>query len=139
MAGMKERQGEIVKRMGLAVLMATLTPTAFAHGRYIEVWNPPEARVSAPHKTAGSHKTAFHRHGGAHAARIHAHRIPATAPVAAPASTPKLMANQHHAQDNAPAPTPATTPDVTDIPRQITPEGNVLRVSSKGASAEIAR
>ncbi|CAH2806985.1 MAG: hypothetical protein CPDRYMAC_6402 [uncultured Paraburkholderia sp.] len=126
-----------MKRMGLAVLMATLTPTAFAHGRYIEVWNPPEARASAPHKIAGSHKTAFHRHGGTHAARIHARRIPASAPIVAPttapASSPKLMANQHRTQDIAPAPAtaPATAPDMTDIPRQITPEGNVLRVSSR--------
>jgi hypothetical protein len=30
-------------------------------------------------------------------------------------------------------------PDMSNIPRQITPEGNVLRVTSRGATAEVSR
>jgi hypothetical protein len=42
-----------VKRIGLAVLMATLTPAVYAAG-YTEVCNPPEARATAPHRVGGS-------------------------------------------------------------------------------------
>jgi hypothetical protein len=52
-----------------------------------------------------------------------------------PTWSPSLMAKQRHMQEAV----PATEPDMSDIPRQITPEGNVLRVTAHGASAEVAR
>jgi hypothetical protein len=121
------RQGEIVKRIGLALLTATLAPAAFATGGYSEMWNPPEARATAPHRVNAAHKLAVHRHVVAHAVKVHARR--------APTSAPGLMAKQSKMHKTL----PTGEPDMSQIPRQITPEGNVLRVTGRGASAEVAR
>jgi hypothetical protein len=34
---------------------------------------------------------------------------------------------------------PVHAPDMSEIPRQITPEGNVLRVDARGMTAEVTR
>lgn len=115
-----------MKRAGLALLVATFAPAAFAAGGYSEVWNPPEARASAPHRVSAAHNQATRRHVAPHAVKVHARR--------APASTTRLMA-RHHIQEVV----PTNEPDMSDIPRQITPEGNVLRVSSRGFSAKVGR
>lgn len=115
-----------MKRIGLAVLLATLTPAVYAAG-YTEVWNPPEARATAPHRVGGAHKLAVHRPVVAHAVNVHARRTPTLAP--------RLLAKQSHAQKIV----PADEPDMSEIPRQFTPEGNVLRVDSRGMSAEVTR
>lgn len=116
-----------MKSIGLAVLMAALTPAVYAAG-YTEVWNPPEARATAPHRVGGAaHKLAVHRPVAAHAVKVHARRTPTSAP--------RLLAKQSHIQKTA----PADEPDMSEIPRQLTPEGNVLRVDSRGMSAEVTR
>ncbi len=118
-----------MKRFGLAVLLATLAPAAFATGGYTEVWNPPEARATMPRKTRTAHNTAIARHVTPHAVKVHAHAR------RNPASAAKLMAKQGNMQRAV----PANEPDTSDIPRQITPEGNVLRVNSRGMVAEVTR
>lgn len=115
-----------MKSIGLAVLMVALTPTVYAAG-YIEVWNPPEARATAPHRVGAARVPAVHRHVVAHAVKVHARRTPTSAP--------RLLAKQSHIQKTA----PADEPDMSEIPRQLTPEGNVLRVDSRGMSAEVTR
>ncbi|MGF6410059.1 hypothetical protein OKW37_001729 [Paraburkholderia sp. MM5482-R2] len=107
-------------------MMATLAPTVFAAGTYTEVWNPPEARACAPRHVKTTHKLAVHRHVVSHTVKVHA-RLTPTAP-------PKLMAKQRHLQEAV----PANEPDTSDIPRQITPEGNVLRVTARGAFAVVS-
>ncbi len=116
-----------MKRIGLAVLMAALAPAAFAAGTYSEVWNPTESRATAPHRVSATHKLSVHRHIVPHAVKVHARRGPTFAP--------KLMAKQSHMQNVA----PAEKPDMSEIPRQITPEGNVLRVSTRATAAEVTR
>jgi len=116
-----------VKRIGLAVLMATLTAAGHATGTYTEVWNPPEACAAAPHRVSVAHKLAVHRHVASRAVKVHAMRMPTSAP--------KLVAKQNNMQTTV----PADEPDVSEIPRQITPEGNVLRVDSRGNSPEVNR
>lgn len=116
-----------MKRIGLALLTATLAPAAFAAGTYSEVWNPPEARATAPHRVSAAHKLAAHRHVVPHAVKVQARR--------SPTSAPKLMAKQRHMQEVV----PANEPDMSEIPRQLTPEGNVLRVDSRDMSAEVTR
>jgi hypothetical protein len=123
----KGRHGELVKRIGLAVLMMTLAPAALSAGTYREVWNPPEARATAPHRVGAAHKLAVHRHVVAHAVKVHARR--------APTSAPGLTAKQSKMHKTL----PTGEPDMSEIRRQITPEGNVLRVTGRGASAEVAR
>ncbi|MGF6773950.1 hypothetical protein P3T18_006464 [Paraburkholderia sp. GAS199] len=116
-----------MKQIGLALMIAALSPVAFAAGSYTEVWNPPEARAAAPRRPGNLHRLATHRHASAHTVKFHARR--------APASAPKLMVKQNRMQDAA----PSTEPDMSDIPRQITPEGNVLRVTTHGATAQVTR
>lgn len=116
-----------MKRIGLTVLMAMLTAAVHATGTYTEVWNPPEARAAAPHKVSAAHKLADHRHVASRAVKVHARRMPRSAP--------KLMAKQNNMQETV----PTDEPDVSEIPRQITPEGNVLRVDSRGNSPEVIR
>jgi hypothetical protein len=118
-------QGEHVRRIGLAVLMTTLAPAVYAAGAYTEVWNPPEARATAPHRVSAAHKLAVHRHVVPHAVKVHARRTPISAP--------KLVAKQNYVQKVL----PTDEPDMSEIPRQLTPEGNVLRVDSRGISAEV--
>ena len=115
-----------MKSIGLAVLMATLTPAVYAAG-YTEVWNPPESRATAPHRVDAARKLAVHRHVVAHAVKVHARHTPASAP--------RLLAKQSHIQKTE----PTDEPDMSEIPRQLTPEGNVLRVDSRGMSAEVTR
>lgn len=116
-----------MKRIGLALLVATAAPSAFAVGTYTEIWNPPEARGTTPQHVKAAHKLASHRHAVPHAVKVHAHRVPTPAP--------SLMAKQPRMLEVA----PANGPDTSDIPRQITPEGNVLRVTARGAEAKVAR
>jgi transcriptional regulator with XRE-family HTH domain len=126
MAGTNSQQGEFVKAVGLAVLMATFTPAAFAAG-YKEVWNPPEARATAPHRVTDAHKLAAHRDVVPHTVKVHARR--------ATPSAPKLVAKQSKMQKTV----PAREPDMSEIPRQLTPEGNVLRVDAHDSYVKVAR
>ncbi|WMY11253.1 hypothetical protein [Paraburkholderia phenoliruptrix] len=121
------RQGEIVRRLGLALLTAVLAPTAFGAGKYSEVWNPPEARATAPNTATALHKLAVRRHVALHAKKVNSR------PTSASAS--KLVAKQ----GNAPRTSPKDQPDMSEIPRQVTPEGNVLRVRGHALSAHVVR
>ena len=126
-AGTRTRQGKIVRKLGLALLTATLAPAAFGAGTYSEVWNPPEARASAPHSVATAHKLAVRRHVIPHARKVYSRHTSATAP--------RLDAKQANMARTLPRGEPATS----EIPRQITPEGNVLRVTGRAASARVMR
>ncbi|CAE6726968.1 hypothetical protein R69927_01039 [Paraburkholderia domus] len=116
-----------MKRIGLAVLMTALAPVAYAAGGYTEVWNPPEARATAPHRVGAAHKLAVQRHVAPHAVKVHARR--------APMSSVKLVVKQSHIQQAV----PTAEPEMLEIPRQLTPEGNILRVDSRSISAEVTR
>jgi hypothetical protein len=108
-------------------MMATLAPGAFASGSYTEVWNPPEARATAPRHVRVALKSASHRHRVLHPVKVHARHQPTV--------TPNLMATHRHVEE----PAPVREPDMSNIPRQITPEGNVLRVTTHGATVEVSR
>ena len=126
-AAARIRQGEIVRKLGLALLTAAFAPAAFGAGTYSEVWNPPEARATAPHRAGTSHRLAVRRHVALHAKRVHSPRAIATAP--------RLVAKQGNAQKTL----RKDEPDMSEIPRQTTPEGNVLRVKGHAASAHVVR
>lgn len=108
-------------------LVLTVASSALADGKYVEVWNPPEARATAPHRVSAAHKLAVHRHIVPHAVKVHARRALRFAP--------KLMAKQGHMQHAV----PADTPGMSETPRQMTPEGNVLRVTARGTAGEVTR
>lgn len=111
--------------LGVSAMLFAVASTAMAGEHYVEIWNPPEARASMPHHAVAGRRLANGRHATVHAVTMHARRTPAP--------NAKLAAARTDADAREKA--PAHTPDVSEIPRQITPEGNVLRVDSRGAAA----
>lgn len=97
----------------------------FAGARYVEVWNPPEARVDTqrvqPARKAPKHRRASMRTGRT--------QLPSRSVAAAPGPKASVAAVGHRTGE----------PRYDDIPRQITPEGNVLRVGGRGAEVEVER
>jgi hypothetical protein len=126
MAPATKQQGKLVRKIAQLIALMALAPSAYAAGSYVEVWNPPEAQASAPHHINAVHKAATHRHGATHAIKVHARRP--SVPVA-------RLATKTTRRENV----PAHAPDMSEIPRQITPEGNVLRVGSRSMSAGVMR
>ncbi|HEX7682412.1 MAG TPA: hypothetical protein VF446_02570 [Trinickia sp.] len=112
----------------LCVMLLAGSSIAYAGEHYREVWNPPEAR----HATHASH---------------HANRKPAAHPVSAKRSAkakpPHVAARVHkparRQRKEARAASENAVPQAWDRPPVYTPEGNVLRVDSRGAIPEIAR
>ena len=102
---------------GCVLLLLGFTSSAFATQEYKEIWNPPEARRPSLEHPVTAHRSAKHSGGVQHIAKARVHRAPA----------PKLAMK------------PGNTRDFSDIPRQITPEGNVLRVDSRNTAAEVTR
>ncbi|MGF6774910.1 hypothetical protein P3T21_000097 [Paraburkholderia sp. GAS334] len=119
-----------MKILGCALLLLGFTSSAFATGVYKEIWNPPEARGIPLHRTT-SHKQIKHTRNMPRLVKARTPRAPMTTPA------PTLTMKRHTASTGVTAKTPE--PDLSDIPRQITPEGNILRVDSRDAAAEVSR
>jgi hypothetical protein len=115
-----------VKLVGCGLLLLACTSSAFAGEHYIEIWNPPEARGGLL-QGAGAPKSLTHKRRVPHLVKARAHRMPTTAT--------KLAVKQGVAG----AGTRRITPDVSEIPRLITPEGNVLRVDARDSHVEVVR
>jgi hypothetical protein len=108
-----------------AIGLLAATP-AFASGQYHELWNPPEARGGNVNHVQIASRSPVRRRVSAHNYRHHVHR-----PVVAAASVP---------QSPVRAPTHQSSRlTFNDIPRQITPEGNILRVAGAHASGKVER
>lgn len=158
----------MVRLFGCGLLALSVASTGWAAEHYVEVWNPPEARTPAAHaadartptartggsadshaggKTAEKHASAQtkasvkpHKRRVAQAVKATPHRPPAAAadapaaprPVAQPAPG-RLIVMQPAAPDTQHA------LGFSDIPRQYTPDGNVLRVGTGSRSAEVTR
>lgn len=113
----------MANRLLLGLVITALTSVASAGEHYVEVWNPPEVRDNVPAVTAHVRKPLKKRHVSIKAlSSTAAHPV-----VKAPATKQSATAKQ---VDIPPA--------FDDIPRQITPEGNILRVSRGPASASAA-
>lgn len=116
----------MLRFLGIGTVLLTVASTVSAGERYQEVWNPPEARGAMCHvKTARKHPK--HQHAAPHTVKIRS--LQTSPPVA------KLASKQH----SSPETLRAKARDMIDIPRQITPEGNILRVNSRGASVQVTR
>ncbi|KWE16431.1 hypothetical protein WL74_03265 [Burkholderia cepacia] len=150
----------VVRLFGCGLLALTFASTGRAAEHYVEVWNPPEARQPAARtpaahtgadaragKSVEKHANATpkaavkpHKRRVAQAVKAGSHRPPATAaetpaaprPVAQPAPG-RLTVMQPAAPDAQHA------LNYSDIPRQYTPDGNVLRVGTHNRSAEVTR
>ena len=115
-----------MKLVGCGLLFLVCASSAFAGEHYIEVWNPPEA-LGGLHRGTGVPNSPKHRQRVPHLVKTRAHR--------APAAVTKTDAKQPSSGEA----TRTFAPDVFDIPRQITPEGNILRVDSRNAHVEVSR
>ncbi|MCA7981773.1 hypothetical protein LGM57_36140 [Burkholderia cepacia] len=150
----------VVRLFGCGLLALTFASTGWAAEHYVEVWNPPEARQPAARtpaahtgadaragKSVEKHANATpkaavkpHKRRVAQAVKAGSHRPPATAaetpaaprPVAQPA--PRRLTVMQPA-----APDAQHALNYSDIPRQYTPDGNVLRVGTHNRSAEVTR
>jgi hypothetical protein len=112
--------------LSLGAALFVVASSGMAGEHYVEVWNPPEARSSMPHRAVAARRPTGGAHVAPHTVTLHARHSPATAA--------KLAARTDNREK-----VPARTPDMSEIPRQITPEGNVLRVDSRGITAEVTR
>ncbi|REE19616.1 hypothetical protein B0G71_2718 [Paraburkholderia sp. BL27I4N3] len=112
--------------LGLGIMLCAAASTAMAGEHYVEAWNPPEARVGKPHCAVVARRPVASRHIVPHAMKARTRT--------APAPVGRLVAKSDRRES-----VPAHAPDMSEIPRQITPEGNVLRVSSRGVTPEVTR
>ncbi|WP_407946079.1 hypothetical protein [Paraburkholderia haematera] len=108
------------------MLLLACTSAAFAGEHYVEVWNPPEARGGLLQGTVAP-KSPTPKRRVPHLVKTRAHR---------PSTTATKLAVK---QGTAGAGARHVTPDVSEIPRLITPEGNVLRVDAHNAHVEVVR
>lgn len=151
----------MVRLFGCGLLALSVASTGWAAEHYVEVWNPPEARVPAAHAPAArtgadahAASKAVEKHASASpkpAAKPHKRRIaqavkavphrPPAATVEAPAA-PRPVAQPAPGRLTVMQPAAPDTPHAlgfSDIPRQYTPDGNVLRVGTGNRSAEVTR
>ncbi|WP_245254231.1 hypothetical protein [Paraburkholderia sp. LEh10] len=115
----------MTKTIRCGLLFLAMGSPAFAGARYVEVWNPPEAR-SAMQSRQSIYKTPKHRRADV---RIAHHGLRHRVVAAAPGPKASVTAVEHRAHE----------PRYEDIPRQMTPEGNVLRVDGRHAQVEVER
>ncbi|MGU7813930.1 hypothetical protein [Burkholderia sp. AW49-1] len=156
----------MVRLFGCGLLALSFASTGWAAEHYVEVWNPPEARLPAARtpdartpaarpgadahaggKTVEKHasvqpKAAVrpHKRRVAQAVKTAPHR-PTAATVETPAA-PRPVAQPAPGRLTVMQPAMPDTPHAlkfSDIPRQYTPDGNVLRVGTGSRSAEVTR
>ncbi|MGC3030174.1 hypothetical protein ACPUER_34480 [Burkholderia sp. DN3021] len=155
----------MVRLFGCGLLALTFASTGWAAEHYVEVWNPPEARKPVAHtpeartpeartpaaparagKSAEKHASATPKA----AAKPHKRRVTQTVKAGSPRPPAAAEAPAAPRPVAQPAPGRLTVmqpagPDAThaldfsDIPRQYTPDGNVLRVGTHNRSAEVTR
>ncbi|WCM24469.1 hypothetical protein NDK50_27050 [Paraburkholderia bryophila] len=120
--------GENMFRFAIqGVLLLAFASTAAASEHYIEIWNPPEARLpqaSASGKGIAGKRPPVSRHASRAAPRRVADAVGQSVP------------GKKRVSDTFKKP---ITPRPTDIPRIMTPEGNVLRVNYTGSPVQVVR
>ncbi|KGW76485.1 hypothetical protein Y046_598 [Burkholderia pseudomallei MSHR2990] len=131
-----------MKRVGYGLLLLAFTSLTFARERYVEIWNPPEARAGS---TAGTRRDPSARKPSAAAGAKHKRVAPRVveARMHHPPTAVKIAPKPRAIEDDAPRATPApaspSSPGTPDIPRLFTPDGNVLRVGTRGYHADVSR
>lgn len=124
-----------MKRVGCGLLLLAFTSSTFASERYVEIWNPPEARTGS---STGARHDPSARKPAAKRKRV-APRV-VEARMHHPPTAVKIAPKPRAIDDDMPRATPAPpSPAAPDIPRQFTPDGNVLRVGTRGYGVEVSR
>lgn len=111
----------------LCVMLLAVSCVAQAGERYREVWNPPESRHAVHASGHAQQKPAAHR--------LAAKRPTKAKPSHVAAGVPKATKRQRIARTQ---PVNAV-PHAWNRPPFYVPEGNILRVASRGARPAIAR
>lgn len=115
--------------LGVGALLLGTASAGVAGEHYVEIWNPPEARMLPSAKSKPKqNRTALSSRQTAHAG---------TRTVADPVA--KTLASQaaRHGGDTDEGPRKLTAPRAADLPRIVTPEGNVLRVNDSNNDAAL--
>jgi hypothetical protein len=115
----------MLRALSAGAVLCLLASTAAASGHYVEIWNPPEARVAQPLRKGRMKigKAVLH---GRNLSKVKPHRVAAPL-VKSPASSHtsggdigwRIGPRFHH------------------LPPVITPEGNVLRVSDRRMTVQV--
>ena len=112
--------------MGAGAILLAVASTGVAGEHYLEVWNPPEARQVKP-PVCGKSKSGK--------TSLLSHSTSKAVPRRVTDSIGKVSPNRHTGDSLQ----KRKTPRAADVPRIITPEGNVLRVTTRRVSAEVVR
>jgi hypothetical protein len=120
-------ENQMLRVLGAGVMLLTLASTVAASEHYVEIWNPPEARLLKPvvkSKARQGKPALIARVLPKAGARRVADPLAKAVPVkhAGSGSTRKTV-----------------SPNAIDIPRIMTPEGNVLRVGGGNMKASVVR
>ncbi|WP_143036536.1 hypothetical protein [Paraburkholderia steynii] len=105
------------------LLLLTVASSALAGERITEVWNPPEARLTCGTKP---HTCPAHHYVSARTGLPKRHQV-----LAAPSDKVETR--------DLPVEAGKHEPNFDEIPRQLTPEGNVLRVTGGAIHASVKR
>lgn len=116
---------DMFRLLSAGAMLLAVASTGVAGEHYVEIWNPPEARMQPSRSSKPKPgKVAVLPH---HTSNATPRRV--ADPVA------KSVENKRAGK----GPRKAAVPSATDLPRIMTPEGNVLRVSDRGALVEVVR
>ncbi|ALX46080.1 MULTISPECIES: hypothetical protein [Burkholderia] len=114
------------------------TASTLAGERYVEIWNPPEARTGS--STGARHDPPARKPAAPAAKRKRVAPHVVEARMHHPPTAVKIAPKPRAIEDDAPRPAPALpSPAAPDIPRLFTPDGNVLRVGMRGYRADVER
>lgn len=106
------------------LLLLTAASSALASERIIELWNPPEARLA--HGTKPHARPVAHHRVNARTHPLKRHRV-----LVVPADKLKTP--------DLPVEAGKREPNFDEIPRQLTPEGYVLRVNGGATNVAVVR
>lgn len=121
----------MLRYLGCSAALLAFAGAAFGGERYVEVWNPPEARIAPRTVNRPLHAKKV-RQSNVAMANVSRNRSAAAALKDTTATPKETVAGSKDTATRRPVSQartehPALQPN--DIPRAITPEGNILRVS----------
>lgn len=118
---------DMLRFVSAAAMLLAVASTAAAGEHYVEIWNPPEARIGQP---AGKCKPKTGK------AALLSHGVSKVAPRRIADPLAKASAGKHDGSDVSKK---TASPRFLDIPRIVTPEGNILQVRTGRMSASVVR
>lgn len=113
------------RSFSVGAMLLAFASTAAAGEHYVEIWNPPEARM----QPSGNGKPKPGK------VAVLSHHVSKATPRRVADPVTRSLPNKRAGN----GPGKAAMPRATDLPRIMTPEGNVLRVHDGGALVEVVR